>query len=108
MIEIIDAEHFKKTIQFARSHPNVQTRKSFRRAIGLLNRIKRNSGELLTIAPDWVEHSWRFRFTTNDHHGDTLLRGQITLHGGVILHGYEETLSVTLEDITQPEWRVHT
>lgn len=99
MIEINNIEHFREALKFARASSR-ETRRSFLNALNTLNRIKRNSKEKLCLSPDWVKHSFIFAFEKPD--------GKRSLWGGWILHGYEETLSVTVDAIRYPQWRIHT
>ncbi|NBW11069.1 MAG: DUF4120 domain-containing protein [Caulobacteraceae bacterium] len=99
MNKIENKEHFIEALNFARkSEP--QTRKSFLHCLRILNRMKRNANEVLEIYADFVKHSFIFVLKNKD--------GKCSLHGGMILHGYEETLSVTLSPINHPQWRIHT
>ena len=99
MIEILNKEHFLKTVRFARDIGG-DARKSFIDCLTVLNNIKRNTGNKLNIGPDWVKHSFSFGFLNKD--------GQCTLNGGMILHGFEPTFSVQLTKKNGPNWSIHT
>jgi hypothetical protein len=106
MIKIANKEHFKEAIRFAKTLPK-SSRSSLRHSFRTLNRIKRNgmreTGELvvLFLNPDWVNHSWAFQFMT-------LSGNKPWFHGGLILHGFEETYSVELNPANGPHWSIHT
>lgn len=96
---ILNKEHFRKTLVFAKqSHP--KTRRSFKNQLSCLNRIKRNYKATLKLEPDFVEHSFIFSFERNSE--------RIGLWGGFILHGYEETFSVEITNLNYPHWSLHT
>jgi len=100
MVTISNAEHFKDAVRFARLHPCPDTRRSFKRCLSTLNRLKRNMGCELSLLPDFVKHSFIFYFNTED--------GYTRLHGGMILHGYQETFSVSVTSSRNPYWSIHT
>lgn len=63
--------------------------------------IEKGSVEL-SIAPDFVNGSFSFVFTTKD-------RGATSqFNGGMILHGFGETFSVELSAKSGPHWSIHT
>jgi hypothetical protein len=106
MTKINNTEHFKAALRFAKTLPK-ESRRSLRHCFSVLNRIKRNSkreiGHAVEVRlfPDWVKHSWAFNFfcpATN----------QQWFHGGLILHGFEETFSVELNPSHAPHWSIHT
>lgn len=97
-VEIVNPEHFRESLAFAKRLGG-ESRNSFKHCLSVLNRIRRNNrlrGGLgsITIWPDWVKYSFAFKVEN--------------LHGGFILHGFEETYSVELVGSDKPHWSIHT
>lgn len=101
MVTIPNTEHFKDAVRFARLHPCEDTRRSFKRCLTTLNRLKRNMQCELRLVPDFVKHSFIFYLNTTED-------GRTRLHGGMILHGYQETFSVSVTNSRNPYWSIHT
>lgn len=107
MVKINDVQHFREALQFAKTLPK-DSRRSLRRCFTTLNRIKRNGKRegiagpvVLRLYPDWVKHSWAFcLFDTSTM--------QAWFNGGLILHGFEETLSIEINPSNGPHWSIHT
>jgi len=106
MVRIENKEHFNEALKIAKKLGG-KSRKSFQHCIHMLNRIKRNGckGYTLIIAPDWVTHSFTFGFLKFDEDGQIIDR---RMYGGLILHGFEETLSIELCPDSFPHWSIHT
>lgn len=107
MVEIRDKLHFREALRFAKTLPK-DSRRSLRHSFTVLNRIKRNycrkmPNARLVLAPDWVKHS--FFFAIRQEVGSQL---ETYMHGGLILHGFEETLSIELCPKDGPHWSIHT
>ena len=106
MVYIDNKEQFREALKFAKTLPK-ESRKSFQHCISTLNRLKRNGYKDmdLHIYPDWVKHSFGFGFGIVDDLGRVQERG---LNGGMILHGFQETFSVSLTSNNYPYLSIHT
>ena len=103
-INIQNKEHFKAACRFAKQLGG-KSRRSFIHSLHIINCFKRHTKEpkenvTLHIYPDWVDHSFGWHFT----------RDNIVSWGssGMILHGFQETLSVELTSSNYPHWSIHT
>ena len=97
--QIIDIQHFKETFKFARKLGG-KSQKSLVNSFRMLNKIKHNCGYQLHLKPDWVKYSFAFWFTTKD--------GKFAYNGGLILHGFQETLSIEISSDNFHHWSIHT
>ena len=97
-IEIKNKEQFREAARFAKTLGK-NSRGTFIRCLKTINRIRRNNAYQTFIWPDFVKHSFNFAFYSN---------GQLTMNGGMILHGFEETFSVELVGESFPHWSIHT
>lgn len=62
-------------------------------------------GEELHLRPDFVTHSFIFAYQTPDQSCKGYKQG---MWGGIILHGFEQTLSVDLSAESRPHYSIHT
>jgi hypothetical protein len=97
--EVFELEHMKEAFRFAKKLGG-ESRKSLNDCFRLLKNIRKNNGYKLHIRPDWVKHSFHFSFTKNGKPSGFC--------GGLILHGFQETLSVELTGASCPHWSLHT
>jgi len=102
-IEIVNVDHARKARAFAASLGG-EPKSSLLHCMRTINRIKRNAvryrgkkGVVVRVTPDWVAHSFAW-FISSDE-------GPY-YHGGVILHGFEETYSEELAPKSFPHWSV--
>jgi len=96
--EIVCKDKFKEALDFARKLGG-EPKRSFLHCLWTLNRIKRNNKWDLVIWEDWVKHSFSFVFRKDK---------DFIMNGGMILHGFENTLTVSLENHAAPYWSIHT
>ena len=98
--KLLEARRFAKKL-------GGSSRRSFLRSVHTINRFK-NSGNLpgvtMYLDNDWVEHSFAWGLLRRENGYAT----RAGINGGMILHGYQETLSVELNPATAPHWSVHT
>jgi hypothetical protein len=102
LIKIHDKQHFIAALRFAKSQSK-NTRKSFRYCLSTLNRLKKNGrfgDSTLNISKDFVTHSfyWWIGYPNESP----------MYNGGMILHGFEETLSIEINPASYPHWSIHT
>jgi hypothetical protein len=95
---IYNIGHFKDAVKFARKLGG-ESKRSFLECLQTLNRIRKNNAYSLEIGQDWVEHSFWFAFRKSN---------ELAFNGGMILHGFQETLSIELESANHPHWSIHT
>ena len=99
--KISDLSHFKEAVAFARKLGG-DSKKSFWRSLATLNRLKRSFKDCtLHIHPDFVKHSFYWTIVRDSDN-------KIVYNGGMILHGFQETVSVELCPETYPHWSIHT
>jgi len=75
--------------------------RTLRNCLESLNRIANNSGDAAVLYEDFVKHS--FYFVLYDEK-----TGAKDFNGGIILHGYQETLAVELNPSNKPHYSIHT
>jgi hypothetical protein len=97
--QITDIQRFRNTLKKARELGG-ESRLSLINCLKRLNEIRRNRDYKLVMSPDFVAHSWSFGIYRKD--------GILSMNGGLILHGFEETFSVELDGASYPHWSLHT
>ena len=98
-INIVNEEHLQEAWKFANTLDD-NSRLSFLNCLVTINRIKRNySADTVNIFPDFVKHSFEWSIIKDKN---------CVYHGGMILHGFEETFSVELNPASYPHWSIHT
>lgn len=105
MWTVENKQHWKDAIAFSKKLGG-ESLLSFRHCMRLLSNMKKGGykGYNLYLSPDWVKHSFYFCYRKENPDG-TFVKG---LDGGLILHGFQETFSVSLSDATHPYWTIHT
>lgn len=97
---IEDKNYFKNANAFAKNLGG-SARDTFKNCMKRLRQIQKNRDADLYLMPDWAKHSFYFSFV------DPKTR-RLVLNGGVILHGFGPTCSVSLSDQSGPFWSIHT
>ncbi len=78
-----------------------ESRYSMYRCVNTLNRLK--GTHELRLFPDFVDHSFCFVVVKQTEEGE-----KVSWHGGMILHGFQNTLAVEISASNYPHWSIHT
>ena len=103
-IIISNQEHYDAAIEF--SNANIKKDPSQRNTLPECIEYLANGaidGTKLHLTPDFVGHSFSFALTREVDGKEKLV-----MHGGIILHGYEQTFSVELSPPSGPHYSIHT
>ena len=104
ILEIQDKERFDEAMAFSRKHIDSCHQDGMCTSMGLDRAIERlkamaKDGGIVKLYNDFVEHSFLFEVVGNDG---------FRMNGGLILHGYEPTLSVEVVDDPHMHYSIHT
>ena len=97
-------EHYDAAIEF--SNANIKIDPNQRNTLPECIEYLANGaidGTKLHLTPDFVGHSFSFALTREVDGKEKLV-----MHGGIILHGYEQTFSVELSPPSGPHYSIHT
>jgi hypothetical protein len=97
----LDIQALSAARVFARTLPQ-ESRQTLRDCLRRLNLLKRNGYRncRLLLVGSWPDHSFAWAFQDP--------QGRTRFNGGLLLHGFEPTLAVTLETGDHPRWSIHT